>query len=104
MLFYKCKKNATTEHDGTYLKIHNAFPKNLIILIITASLLGTLPSIFLNKTADHTLLKQYRTYFLKTIFFNHTLHIYARINISYIRAHQTYQIYVCNTPYSCPLN
>ena len=30
--------------------------------------------------------------------------MYARINISYLPAHQTYQIYVCNTPYSRPLN
>ena len=30
--------------------------------------------------------------------------MYVRINISYIPAHQTYQIYVCNTPYSRPLN
>ena len=32
------------------------------------------------------------------------LHIYAQINITYLSAHQTYQIYVCNTPYSRPLN
>ena len=49
--------------------------KNLIFKIITACLVGTLPSIFLNKPAEHTYLKEYRTYFQKTIFYNHTLHI-----------------------------
>ena len=27
LCFFTSLKNATTEHDGTYLKIHNTFPK-----------------------------------------------------------------------------
>ena len=49
--------------------------KNLIVLTITACLVRTLPSIFLNKPAEHTYLKEYKTYFQKTIFYSHTLHI-----------------------------